>query len=186
MPTAPPTPRGGRYFRRREVRLGEDRVHTRITKSALYHHFTSKEELLALALDTALSALGAVLEEPHANEGAPSERLAFVIRRAVEVLIDHLPQVTLLLRVRGNSATELDALRRRRHFDQRVTELVGDAQIDGAVRSDIDARTATRLVFGMMNSIVEWYRPDGAIDREQVAHDILAIALDGLRASRAD
>lgn len=67
-------------------------------------------------------------------------------------------------------------------FDHHVTELVAAAQADGAVRADIDASTATRLIFGMMNSVVEWYRPGGAVDRDQVAHDILTIALDGLRA----
>lgn len=156
-----------------------------LTKSALYHHFDSKEELLATALDSALSGLEAVLDEPRAREGAASDRLRHVVRGAVEVLIDHLPQVTLLLRVRGNSDTELAALERRRVFDHRVTQLVEDAQAEGMVRADIDARVATRLIFGMVNSVVEWYRPEGPTDRDTLAHDILAVALDGLQ-SRTD
>lgn len=152
-----------------------------LTKSALYHHFHSKDELLALALDTALSALEAVLDDPRATEGAASDRLRFVVKSATEVLIDHLPQVTLLLRVHGNSDTELAALKRRRRFDQAVTKLVAEAQADGAIRADIDSAVATRLIFGMMNSVVEWYRPKGAAHRERVVHDILAIATDGVR-----
>ena len=151
-----------------------------LTKSALYHHFDSKEQLLAEALDEALSALEGVLDDA-ATGGTPAERLDAVLRGAVEVLIDRLPSVTLLLRVRGNSDTERAALERRRLFDQRVTELVRAAQDAGLIRADIDGAVTTRLVFGMINSVVEWYRPSGPIDRERLAHDIVTITLDGMR-----
>lgn len=152
-----------------------------LTKSALYHHFDSKEQLLALALDEALGGLEGVLELPAARSGSASERLAAVLHGAVEVLVDRLPYVTLLLRVRGNSEVERAALERRRAFDHRVTALVEEAQREGLVRDDLDGAVATRLVFGMVNSIVEWYRPGGPVDAERLAHDVVAVALDGMR-----
>jgi len=152
-----------------------------LTKSALYHHFDSKEQLLALALDEALDGLEGVLDQPEASIGDPAERLGAVLRGAVLVLVDKLPYVTLLLRVRGNSDVERAALERRRAFDHRVTALVTEAQRAGQVRADVDGAVATRLVFGMVNSIVEWYRPGGAVDRERLAHDVVAVALDGMR-----
>ncbi|WP_243074434.1 TetR/AcrR family transcriptional regulator [Microbacterium sp. SS28] len=157
-----------------------------LTKSALYHHFASKEQLLAAALDEALGALEGVLTEPGATSGTPAERLDFVLRGAVHVLIDRLPSVTLLLRVRGNSETERDALERRRIFDQHVTALVVEAQQVGLVRADIDGAVTTRLVFGMINSVVEWYHPLGSIDRDRLAHDVVTIALDGMRTRVAE
>ncbi|MGA7147991.1 MAG: TetR/AcrR family transcriptional regulator [Microbacterium sp.] len=152
-----------------------------LTKSALYHHFDSKEQLLSLALDEALTALEGVLDEPEARSGDSAERLGAVLRGAVRVLVDHLPSVTLLLRVRGNSDVERAALERRRAFDHRVTALVAEAQRAGLVRADIDGPVATRLIFGMVNSIVEWYRPGGPVDRERLAHDVVTVVLDGLR-----
>ncbi|MBW9094482.1 TetR family transcriptional regulator [Microbacterium jejuense] len=152
-----------------------------LTKSALYHHFDSKEQLLALALDEALGGLEGVLDDPEIAGAAPAERLAAVLRGAVLVLVDRLPYVTLLLRVRGNSDVERAALERRRAFDHRVTELVAQAQSTGSVRSDVDGAVVTRLVFGMVNSLVEWYRPGGAIDRDRLAHDVVTVALDGMR-----
>ncbi|WP_438353428.1 TetR/AcrR family transcriptional regulator [Microbacterium sp. CJ88] len=151
-----------------------------LTKSALYHHFTSKDELLALALDEALTGLEGALDTAEAAHSSAADRLRAVIHGAVDVLADHLPEVTLLLRVRGNSATEQAALDRRRVFDARVAGLVAAAQAEGWVRTDVDAAVATRLIFGMINSVVEWYRPDGQLDRTELAADILAVVMDGL------
>ncbi|MFJ6651184.1 TetR/AcrR family transcriptional regulator [Microbacterium sp. NPDC091313] len=153
-----------------------------LSKSALYHHFASKEELLAIALDQALGGLEAVLEESGATTGRAYDRLRHVLRGAADVLVAELPSVTLLLRVRGNSAVEQDALERRRLFDQRVTRLVADAQREGDVRGDVDAGVVARLIFGMINSVVEWYRPGGAVDGGRLGHDILTVALEGLSA----
>lgn len=152
-----------------------------LSKSALYHHYPSKERLLDLALDEAMGSLEAVLQEPGALAGTAGERLEHVLRGAVRVLVDKLAFVTLLLRVRGNSDVERAALERRRAFDDDVTVLVRAAQAEGSVRADIGASAATRLLFGMVNSIVEWYRPSGPEGAAELADDVLTVALDGLR-----
>lgn len=152
-----------------------------LSKSALYHHYESKERLLELALEEALGGLEAVLSEPGAEADSAGARLEHVLRGAVRVLVDRLPYVTLLLRVRGNSEVERRALDRRRAFDQQVGRLLRAAQLEGSIRSDVDARVATRLLFGMVNSIVEWYRPSGPEGAAELADDVLTVALDGLR-----
>ncbi|MCR2764958.1 TetR/AcrR family transcriptional regulator [Microbacterium sp. zg.B48] len=152
-----------------------------LSKSALYHHFDSKEHLLDVALDEALDGLEGVLREPGAREGGAGERLGHVLRGAVGVLVDKLPFVTLLLRVRGNSDVERRALERRRAFDHKITGMMRAAQEEGTVRADVDAAVATRLLFGMVNSIVEWYRPTGPEGAAELAADVMTVALDGLR-----
>lgn len=159
-----------------------------LSKAAIYHHFPAKVELLRAALDEALGGLEDLLRQPGATGGGRSEstaeqRLAFVMSGAVHVLIARLPYVTLLLRVRGNSEVERAALTRRREFDRAVTALVIEARNEGSVRSDIDPSVVTRLIFGMINSIVEWYRPEGPESADQLASDVLAVALEGLSAS---
>jgi AcrR family transcriptional regulator len=156
-----------------------------LSKSAIYHHVASKDELLRLALDEALDGLEGVLTEESAATGPAADRLAHVLRGAVRVLVDRLPYVTLLLRVRGNTDVERAALARRRAFDRSVAALVENARDEGSVRADIDPGIVTRLLFGMINSIVEWYRPGGAESADQLASDVLAVALDGLRVQDA-
>ncbi|MFI5084578.1 MAG: TetR/AcrR family transcriptional regulator [Actinomycetales bacterium] len=151
-----------------------------ISKSAIYHHVPSKEELLRLALEEALGALEGILAEDGATGGPPDARLEFVLRRTVGVLTAKLPFVTLLLRLRGNTGMERTALARRRAFDHRVAELVAAAQQDGSLRTDIDPRTITRLLFGTINSIVEWYKPGGSLSPDRLADDLITMAFGGL------
>ncbi|WP_329456827.1 TetR/AcrR family transcriptional regulator [Streptomyces sp. NBC_01497] len=155
-----------------------------ISKSSIYHHVVGKEELLRRAVSRALDGLFGILDEPGATRGTALARVEHVTRRMVEVLTAELPYVTLLLRVRGNTRTERWAMERRREFDQRVAELLKAAVADGDLRADVDTRLATRLVFGMVNSLVEWYRPQagGGYDRAQVADAVVRLAFDGLRA----
>jgi len=154
-----------------------------LSKAALYHHFASKEQILEIALDDALGGLESVLDGALADEGTAATRLVTVIAGAVRVLTSKLPQVTLLLRVHGNSEIERAALERRRIFDQRVAHLVGQAQQEGALRRDIRPSVTTRLMFGMINSIIEWYRPaHTSLTPEELVDDVTRVIFDGLRA----
>ncbi|KIF68991.1 TetR family transcriptional regulator [Streptomyces sp. AcH 505] len=154
-----------------------------ISKSSIYHHVVGKEELLRRAVSRALDGLFGILDDEGATKGRAVARVEYVTRRMVEVLIAELPYVTLLLRVRGNTETERWAMERRREFDQRVAELLKAAAAEGDLRDDLDSRLATRLLFGMVNSLVEWYRPHapGGYEGRQVADTVVRLAFDGLR-----
>jgi AcrR family transcriptional regulator len=152
-----------------------------LSKSAIYHHFASKEQMLEVALGKALDALEAVFDAPEANEGPVIERIRFVIRGAVLVLCERQPYVTLLLRLRGNTPIELEAMARRRAIDRRLRALFEASRDEGTLRPDIEPRVAERLTFGMVNSIVEWYRPGGPIAPEQLADSVLQLVRTGLR-----
>lgn len=153
-----------------------------ITKSAIYYHVSSKDELLKLAVDRALDGLFAVADEAEALPGRAIERIEYLVRGSVRVLAEQLPYVTLLLRVRGNSKIEREALARRRDFDHFVSELVAEGVKEGDIRPDIDPALSSRLIFGMVNSLIEWYRPRRGSDGTDIADTVVALALDGVRA----
>jgi AcrR family transcriptional regulator len=152
-----------------------------ITKSSFYHHVKGKEELLRRSLDRALGGLFAALEAAEAGSGPAVERLEGLLRGSVAVLISELPHVTLLLRVRGNTETERSALARRREFDHRVTALVAAAEAEGDLRRGADPALTARLLFGLINSLTEWYRPGGELGDRELADAVVELALGGLR-----
>lgn len=162
-----------------------------IAKSGIYHHVSGKEELLRMALDRALDGLWEAADRAQAMDAPAIERLEALVRGAVAVLQSQLPYVTLLLRVRGNTEVERAALARRRSFDALVASLVAEAERDGDIRADIDPRLTARLLFGTVNSIVEWYRPAAAAGSAgtgpgsvSLADAVCAITFDGLRVRR--
>jgi AcrR family transcriptional regulator len=155
-----------------------------ISKSSIYYHVDSKEDLLGLALDRALDGLFAVADAVKTGDRPAIERLEQLVRGSVHVLAERLPCVTLLLRARGNTATERRALARRREFDEIVADLVKQAERDGDIRPDVDPGITARLLFGMVNSLVEWYRPGRASVDDALADAVCAVAFDGLRIRR--
>ena len=163
--------------------MGDLAAELGLTKSAIYHHVPSKEALLSAALDEALDGLASAIDDAAADSGGTAyERLRTAVRRSVEVLVAHLPAVTLLLRVRGNSAIEVAALERRRLLDEKLAGLVRAAVDEGSLRADLDTELVSRLLFGTVNSLVEWYRPDGPLDPTHLADALVGLAFEGLHA----
>jgi AcrR family transcriptional regulator len=154
---------------------------TGLTKAALYHHVPGKEQFLRLAVSRGVDALEEALDEAEQLPVPAIQQLEHVVRRSVAVLVDNLPYVTLLLRVRGNTETEQWALARRRDLDARTAALTAKAVADGDIDADVDARLATRLVFGAVNSVTEWYRPDGQVGPDAVADTLSRMLVVGLR-----
>ena len=152
-----------------------------IAKSAIYHHVSGKEELLQLGVDRALDGLFAVAADTRRLQEPAIARLEFLVRGSVAVLQERLPYVTLLLRVRGNTEVERVTLDRRRQFDRYVAGLVREAEADGDIRPDVDPEVTARLLFGLVNSLVEWYRPGMGRADHALADMVCAIAFDGLR-----
>jgi AcrR family transcriptional regulator len=152
-----------------------------IAKSGIYHHVSGKEELLRMALDRALDGLWAAADRARALDAPAIVRLETLVRDAIAVLDSRLPYVTLLLRLRGNTEVERAALSRRRAFDALVASLVEEAERDGDIRAGIDPKVAARLLFGAVNSVVEWYRPSPGVPASALADAVCAITFDGLR-----
>ena len=151
-----------------------------ITKSSIYHHVDSKARLLEMAIGHALDGLFEAADRVAAMDAPAITRLEELVRMSVLVLADRLEFVTLLLRVRGNSVVEKLALVHRRQFDAQVTALAKQAQLDGDLRADVDPAVAGRLLFGMVNSLTEWYRPSRRNARAMAA-TVTALAFEGLR-----
>ncbi|MCV7003916.1 TetR/AcrR family transcriptional regulator [Mycolicibacterium alvei] len=152
-----------------------------ISKSSIYHHVSSKEELLRLAVDRALDALFAATEAPDTTTGPAIDRLENLVKRSIEVLAQELPYVTLLLRIRGNTTTERRALARRRELDDIVGNLVEEACNEGSIRAGVDPGLTSRLIFGTVNSLIEWYRPSRTLAADEVSEAVTTMIFDGLR-----
>lgn len=152
-----------------------------LSKSAVYHHFSSKSEMLEIALERALGELERVFDDAEAEEVDAVLQIRRIVREAVLVACERQQYLVLLLRLHGNSEVELRALERRRQLTARLSSIFERAKAEDHLRDDIDPRLAARLTFGLVNSLVEWYRPDGPDEPEALADTVLSYVRSGLR-----
>ena len=157
-----------------------------LSKSAIYHHFPSKDHAArGGARRGARRARGRARASRARRPDAPSARLQYVLAGAVAgagrapALRD--PAAAAARQHRGRARGARPPPRVRPRGRPRSSWRHG---MPASCASDIDPRIAERLLFGMINSIVEWYRPEGPEDASRLAADVLAVAVDGLRMPR--
>jgi AcrR family transcriptional regulator len=149
-----------------------------LTKAAFYYWVSGKEELLERGLTRGLDQLFAVLRDPRAQTGRHAERIDFIISEAVRVALRNLPEMSVLLRVRGNTEVERAAIDRRRAFTQRFAALIEEGVTAGDLSADVDPQLAARMMLGTINSVIEWVKPSH--NDEAVVAQLRHVLLEGI------
>lgn len=154
-----------------------------ISRSALYHYVSNKEELLAALVRDVLERVAQILEEAQAREDLDEdERVAEALRRIVLNNARNTTRFRLLDRNEPDLPEDIAAMHRAaRH---RVLELFSGL-IEAAVQAGrfrpLPARTVALALLGMANWVAWWYRADHDDDAETVADVLVDIALSGVR-----
>lgn len=161
-----------------------------VRTSSLYHHFPSKQKLLA-----AIAADGNhAFIEAHAptleGDGAPEQRLAEVLRAMIVYYWTHRLQREVGLReVRELAVGEpevYDLIQRDLRRFQRGVETAIAEGIETGVFDVDDARLTARAVIGMCLSVNDWFRPGRSITIERVAEHYTHLVIDRVLARRPD
>jgi TetR/AcrR family transcriptional regulator, cholesterol catabolism regulator len=153
-----------------------------ILKGSLYHYITSKEDLLVNIMSDGMARLQPVIDDIHALEEPPEAKLRIFLERYTV----HAIEQRWMNRIFASDFRSLDRknqrdiVAQRDEYDRFLTALIEDAQADGSVRPDIDARVTASAVFGMINSTYQWYKPSGPKTAAQLAELFRSILLDGL------
>jgi AcrR family transcriptional regulator len=153
-----------------------------VTKGAMYHYFRSKDDLLYeiyhRLIEEQLAGLRRILDRGL----PPPDTLRAVIADLVETTAANLEPAAVfgreMHRLAGERMAELRAARRRYH--ESLRDLVARGQRDGVFGTAASAETVTLMVFGIVNQLPQWYRPDGPTSPRQLADEISAFVLCGL------
>lgn len=148
--------------------------------SGMYHYVSGKEDLLyqiqrgffTRVLDGARAAVAGALD--------PAEAVRAFVRYHVRFFTAHMSEMKVLSHEAESLTGDRDAEIRRlkRAYVDLLAGVLAGADV-------ADARTAAYALFGMMNWIYTWYRPDGRLSAEQLGDALARFALHGVLAPAA-
>jgi TetR/AcrR family transcriptional regulator len=152
------------------------------SKPTLYHYFRDKDALLVSICDEHVLRLHAMVSEVSAQPLPAKDKLRELIHRILEEYADaqHAHRVlTEDVRFLG-PADQARILGREREV------VAGFAGVVGAIRPDLQraalATPLTMLLFGMINWMFTWLKPDGELDHAAMAPIVADLFIGGLAA----
>jgi len=153
-----------------------------IRKATLYHHVSSKEELLfQIMYRLAKQMHESIKPLLHNSEITSADK----IRQALKIHFDSIAtnrlEVTIAVLERRTLSGEY-----RQKVREAVTQYETDFQnliAEGIKRGevvDMDMAVATQAILGMCNSIVQWYSPSSGYSMDEIASMLTNIILRGI------
>ncbi|WP_298830203.1 TetR/AcrR family transcriptional regulator [uncultured Piscinibacter sp.] len=153
-----------------------------ISKPLLYHYVSDKYQLLREITEGHVTRLEMLVGEVQAQKLAPAPRLRELIRRFVheyaQARHDHgvLTQDVKFLETRDRNRV----LRKERAVVSAFAATIAEARPDLATAA-LD-KPLTMLLFGMINWMFTWLRPDGTLGHDDMAPIVADLFLGGLGA----
>ena len=152
-----------------------------LQKASLYHHVSSKQEILLALLDRALELL---LERISSisNQDIPADaKLQQMVRAYLGILADNTDLSSVLL----FEHRSLERKQHARHGPNRDKfEALWRTVLEEGVAARLfkcdDPALTTRAILGILNWTITWYRPEGALEIDEIADHYSNLLLNGL------
>lgn len=152
-----------------------------LRKASLYHHVTSKQEILLALLDRALGMLTEHISKVSSQEARADQKLRLMMRAYLLALSENSDLSSVLL----FEHRSLDKKSHARHVPQRDKfeglwrEVLNQGVGEGLFQCP-DVGLAVRGLMGMMNWTLTWYRPGAGKTMERIADEYADLILNGL------
>jgi len=153
----------------------------KLQKASLYHHVSSKQEILLALLDRALEMLFEQIDIIAKQPIPADEKLRQMVQVYLRLLADNSDLSAVLL----FEHRSLEPAQHKRHIPNRDRfEALWRDTLEDGVRDGLftcsDTALATRALMGVLNWTLTWYRPSGPLSIEQIADQYTALMLNGL------
>ena len=152
-----------------------------LQKSSLYHHISSKQEILLALLDKALDLLIERIGDVVIQPLTPDQKLRLSMITYLETLLERKDLAAILLLEHRS----LDSNLRARHTPRRDRlEMLWKDMISEGIEQQVfnynDPGFVTRSILGMLNWTITWYRPDGPLDPTSIAEGYADLIMSGI------
>ena len=158
-----------------------------VTKGALYHYFTSKDDLLFGIYERLLSLQTEHLDAIVARGAPTAETLRAVCVDVIETSVDHLLEGTVFFRSAHmlSAPRQQEVTQRRRAYHDRFAGLIEAGQAEGLYRTDVPVAVLVAHFFSDLHYLSHWYKPDGPEDKTVLANQLTDLFLVSISAASA-
>jgi AcrR family transcriptional regulator len=158
-----------------------------VTKGALYHYFTSKDDLLFDIYDRLLSMQRGHLDAIVARGLDPEQTVRLVCEDVIVTSIEGLADGTVFFRSQHmlSEKRQLEVKQRRRDYNGAFEAILERGRADGVFRTDIPPAILIANFFSDVHYLAQWYSPGGPLTKQQVASELTDLYLAGLLAATA-
>ncbi len=152
-----------------------------LKKGSLYHHVSSKQEILFTLLEQALDLLIERIEEVSLQDLSPEIKLKQAMKVYLNILTENkeLSSVLLLEQRSLNSQYQIAHIPHRDQFEKIWRGIISEGLTAGQFNST-DPAQATRYLLGTLNWTITWYNPDGPLTSAEIAGQYANLFLHGL------
>jgi AcrR family transcriptional regulator len=160
-----------------------------ILSGSLYHHFSSKEEMIDELLRGFLDWLFERYHQIVETEPNPLERLKGLFMASFEAIATRHAQVVIYQdEAKRLSSQPRFAYVEERNREQRKmwVEVLNQGIAEGYFRPDIDVDLIYRFIRDTTWVSVRWYQPGGPLTAEEVGRQYLSIVLGGITAGASE
>jgi AcrR family transcriptional regulator len=153
-----------------------------VSKALLYHYYPSKDLLIFDIGRTHLIELEAAIQAADRPTLPPAERLKLLIAAVLENYRNADSYQQVLLNGTGSLSTEQRA--ELQQIERRIVHWFSG--ILRAINPEIERNRPlltpiTMSLFGMLNWLYTWFRPNGPISREEYAELVTQLLLGGVK-----
>lgn len=153
-----------------------------VLSGSLYHHFSSKEEMVDAIISSYFEELLARYKAILAAQHTPRDRLAELVRESFRSIADH-PEACEIYR---NDYKYLAGIPRFAYVVKATSEVqrtwlsvIAEGVADGAFRADLDAALFYRFARDAIWQSARWYTPRGPHTIDEIADACTSVLLDG-------
>jgi AcrR family transcriptional regulator len=153
-----------------------------LQKASLYHHFSSKQDILLELLDRALIMVTAGMAEVMEQDLPADVKLRLAMRSYLKTLCEQGDLVSVLLMEHRS----LDIENQTRHipnrdrFENMWRDLIQEGVNEGVFACE-DIPMTARGLMGVMNWTITWYRPSGRLSIDEIADHFANVFMNGLK-----
>ena len=152
-----------------------------LQKASLYHHFSSKQEILVALIDHAFDLINSRLEEVLSQSLSPDEKIRQAMISYLQTIAENQNlSAVLLLELRSlDPEFKIQIASRREKFERLWRNLILEGK-EAGIFNDIDPSLTGRAILGVLNWSVMWYRSDGPRTAIEIANLFADLLLQGL------